>query len=256
MPQNYTEALKWLQKAADHGVAGAQFSLGDMYLDGLGVPQNYSEALKWFQKAADQGNTQAPANLGFMYEKGQGVPQNYAEALTWYRRGAEQGDGAAQNNLGIMYSNGRSVPQNYVQARMWLDIATSSSNASDENKKIAGEARKLISKQMTPLQIARAEELARTCKQSNYKQCGEPDSALAKKIERPALGRVSVIWSARLWRQRQDRLKTPVDAQTSTLRASVSVPLQKQGGTYVVPVLINKAITLNFIALLTAARLM
>ena len=41
--------------AADQGDANAQFSLGFMYYQGHGVPQNTSEALRWLHKAQAQG---------------------------------------------------------------------------------------------------------------------------------------------------------------------------------------------------------
>ena len=41
--------------AADQGLAGAQYNLGGMYLNGRGVPQDNGEALGWYRLAADQG---------------------------------------------------------------------------------------------------------------------------------------------------------------------------------------------------------
>jgi TPR repeat protein len=35
--------------------AHAQHNLGSMYRDGIGVAQNYTEAARWYQRAADQG---------------------------------------------------------------------------------------------------------------------------------------------------------------------------------------------------------
>ena len=54
-----------------------------MYPDGLGVEQDFKEAVKWFEKAADQGAAMAQNNLGGMYEKGLGVEENYVTAYTW-----------------------------------------------------------------------------------------------------------------------------------------------------------------------------
>ena len=51
VPQDYTEAMKWFRKAAEHGVAEAQFSLGALHLRGDGVPQDYAKAVKWWRKA-------------------------------------------------------------------------------------------------------------------------------------------------------------------------------------------------------------
>jgi predicted aspartyl protease len=111
---------------------------------------------------------------------------------------------------------------------MWLDISASLSIAA--YAKGAAEARDSISEQMASEQIALAKEMARTCQQSNYMQCGEPESTQADKLNRPASKDASAV-----------------DGKTPTLGASILVPLQRQGSTYVVPVLVNNAITLNFV---------
>ncbi|WP_374133880.1 tetratricopeptide repeat protein [Candidatus Endomicrobiellum pyrsonymphae] len=43
---DYTEAFNWFEKAADQGLAGAQYNLGRMYNLGLGVAQDYTEPLQ------------------------------------------------------------------------------------------------------------------------------------------------------------------------------------------------------------------
>jgi len=76
----------------------AQYNLGDMYYEGVGVPQNYAEAAKWFRKAADQGDTYAQYNLGSMYEKGRGVPQSYEKAYIWFTLAADYSGGELQED--------------------------------------------------------------------------------------------------------------------------------------------------------------
>jgi len=51
----------------------AQYSLGVMYANGLGVPEDDAEAARWFRLAAEQGNALAQYNLGFIYDSGRGV---------------------------------------------------------------------------------------------------------------------------------------------------------------------------------------
>ena len=121
--QNYTEAVKWYRKAAEQGVAGTQFNLGVCYANGQGVEQSYSEAVKWYRKAANQGYAKAQNNLGCCYYNGQGVEQSYSEAVKWYRKAAEQGDADAQNNLGICYYCGQGVGQSYSEAVKWYQKA-------------------------------------------------------------------------------------------------------------------------------------
>lgn len=56
------------------------------------VAQDYAEARKSYQKAADAGNLTAMANLAWLYANGLGVAQDYAEARKWYQEAADAGD--------------------------------------------------------------------------------------------------------------------------------------------------------------------
>merc|ERR1711998_732764 len=51
--------MKWYRMAADQGHGKAQHNLGVMYYEGKGVPQNTSEALRWLHKAQVQGDEKA-----------------------------------------------------------------------------------------------------------------------------------------------------------------------------------------------------
>ena len=141
--------------AAEQGDMIAQFNLGFMYAQGLGVSKDYSEAMVWWRRAAEQGEATAQYNLGIMYHNGQGVPQDYAEAVKWWRRAAEQGEASAQNNLGVVYYNGEGVTQDYTLAHMWFNLA--GAGCLEE----ARGTRDTVAKLMTPVQIAEAQRLAR-----------------------------------------------------------------------------------------------
>src|SRR5262249_16942118 len=72
------EAIKWLTRAAEHGIAWIQNLLGQIYRDGAGIQQDYSEAVHWYRAAAEQHHPAAADNLGYMYLTGSGVPKDYA----------------------------------------------------------------------------------------------------------------------------------------------------------------------------------
>ena len=61
--QDYGEAKRWFDKAADHGIPEGQRSLGLVHYYGWGVRQDYKEAAKWFKLAAQQGDTQSETYL-------------------------------------------------------------------------------------------------------------------------------------------------------------------------------------------------
>ena len=121
--QNYNEAFKWYQKAADNGVTGAYTWLGVMYYNGQGVAQNYQKAFLWTKKAAENGAADAYVGLGVMYCKGQGVAQNYGEAIQWFQKAVDNGDAVAYGWLVGMYYNGQGVSQNYGEAFKWTKKA-------------------------------------------------------------------------------------------------------------------------------------
>ncbi len=116
---------------------------------------DYATALKEWRPLAEQGIARAQSNLGSMYEYGEGVPQDDKEAARWYRLAADQGYAIAQSNLGLMYEYGEGVPQDDVQARMWLNLAAA------QGDELARINRDRLTKQMTPVQLAEAQRLAR-----------------------------------------------------------------------------------------------
>ena len=143
------------KKEADAGKAYAQYNLGVMYANGIGVPKDHAEAVKWFRKAADQGDADAQNNLGVMYANGIGMPMDHAEAVKWYRLAADQGDADAQNNLGTQYWMGNGVPQDLVQAHVWINISAAKGN------ELAQKKMPILEEQMTSEQKAEAMKLAR-----------------------------------------------------------------------------------------------
>jgi TPR repeat protein len=106
LPQNYTNAAKLLQKAAEKGCVAAQNDLGACYAKGLGVQQDYKEAAKWYLLAAEEGDELAQYSLGRAYWLGCGVPTNLPSALKWLKRAARQNQPDAMFVLGKIYQSG------------------------------------------------------------------------------------------------------------------------------------------------------
>ena len=128
------------RRAAAQGHADAQYWLGIVYSNGLGVSADASEAAKWYHRAAERGHAKAGFELGHMYAVGRGVPQNSREADKWYRRAAEQGHTEAKSFLGlgaeqqfllgVMYDTARGVPQDHGEAARWYRRAAEQGHAS------------------------------------------------------------------------------------------------------------------------------
>ena len=132
-------------------------AVGGPFEDAVAAYQkgDYAIALQLFRAFADDGRKDAQYNLGFMYSSGKGVAQNYVEAANWFRLAADQGHARSQYALGSMYFNGWGVPQDYVLAFMWFDLSAA------RGHQAAVSARDNVAKQMTPTQIAEAQNRAR-----------------------------------------------------------------------------------------------
>lgn len=89
---NTEQAVYWLRKSAEQGVAGAEFELGNCYSLGEGVSENNEQALYWFRRAATQEHSLAQANLGVYYQQGYGVEKDGNTALYWYEKAAKNKD--------------------------------------------------------------------------------------------------------------------------------------------------------------------
>ena len=109
--QNYQEAINWLKKAIDNGDTQAYGGLGKCYVQ----QQNYQEAINWLKKAIDNGVTQAYGWVGICYAQ----QQNYQEAINWLKKAIDNGDTQAYGSLGSCYGE----LQNYQEAINWLKKA-------------------------------------------------------------------------------------------------------------------------------------
>jgi hypothetical protein len=57
--QNYDRAALLLKPLAEQGHADAQYALGYLYYNGLGVPSNNTLSMQWLKRAAANGNNEA-----------------------------------------------------------------------------------------------------------------------------------------------------------------------------------------------------
>lgn len=113
-------AVGWYDKAARQGLAQAQYNLAVAHHMGVGTPRNFARAAHWYRMAAEQDDARSQNNLGYLYEKGWGVPQDDVLAAKWYERAAELGNTNAQVNLANSYRRGRGVPKDHEQAMVWF----------------------------------------------------------------------------------------------------------------------------------------
>jgi TPR repeat protein len=108
------DAIEWIRKAADQGLAKAQYKMG--YANTCLWVQNASdaEATRWYLLAASQGNVDSFTRLAmaevnrakeaFLRDDKVKYMQFRAEAMKWYKKAAEGGDRGAQFELAEMYN--------------------------------------------------------------------------------------------------------------------------------------------------------
>lgn len=99
-------AQEAIARAAAGGQAQAQRAMGDRYAHGDGVAQNWFEACRWYDLAAQQGDAVAQCALAACYASGQGVKKDMARAFIWFEKAAAQNLPQAQWNLGELYATG------------------------------------------------------------------------------------------------------------------------------------------------------
>jgi hypothetical protein len=110
-----------LRQSAEKGNLDAQFQLAKRYQTGDGVPQDPSEAFKWMQKAAEHDGSKssvvsdARCQLGLMYEKGEGIMPDLTKAHDLFLSAVQDcmyAGNSAMFSLGQMYEKGIGVAQN------------------------------------------------------------------------------------------------------------------------------------------------
>lgn len=184
-------AIKEFRELAEQGGINAQYTMGLMYEQGLGVAEDADEAKQWYLRAAKKDKAEAQYRLGLLYEAGTNGGQDIESALIWYRRAASQKFAAAEYKLRSAYHLGRGVakdaavaklwlqraanhgdteaqivlgemlfaePQNNAAAYMWVSIAAASGN------KAAAKKKRYFAVFMTPNQIIEGQKLAQKWK--------------------------------------------------------------------------------------------
>lgn len=141
------KAELWFRRAADAGMARAQYNMGVLTLQA----GRTAESIQWFRRAVDGGWPSAPFALGSLLEeqgdrKGafaafdvgarQGCPlsqdaigqlsleyeteESFRVARYWSEKSAEQGYAPAQVRMGTIFHEGLGVPRNPERAMRWF----------------------------------------------------------------------------------------------------------------------------------------
>lgn len=121
----YDEALPLMLEAAEAGYGPAETAYGTAFMQGQGVYVDYTIALEWLRRGAEHRHPIAQHNLALMLMNGQGAPVDLAESLRLTRAASEAGYANAMDMLGYRYEFGIGVPRDYAEARRWYNEAGS-----------------------------------------------------------------------------------------------------------------------------------
>jgi len=116
------EALKYLKKAAEGGLALALCSLGDAYSGktSYGLPKDMAKGFKCYKSAAESGHLEAQHIVAHAFETGRGVSKDQVEAVFWFKKAAEVGHGCSQYHLSLAYSSGDGIDEDIEESFKWL----------------------------------------------------------------------------------------------------------------------------------------
>lgn len=129
------QAVEYLKKAAEQRMPEAQYELGIIYLEGIGVPRHESMAIEYLEKSAAQGFADAQNRLGIYYKESNSK-NNLIDAVEWFRRAAVQNHIAAQKNLAKCYAEGIGVEQVPQLATYWYQKAAGQGDKEAKSKLI------------------------------------------------------------------------------------------------------------------------
>lgn len=112
-------AFYWYKQVAEQGFASAQFNVANGYYHGIGTNKDLKQALSWYAQAAEQDFVAAQYNLAVMYRRGEGSEIDNKEAFRWYERAAQLGYGIAQLTLAKLYEKGVGTEKSDALAQTW-----------------------------------------------------------------------------------------------------------------------------------------
>jgi localization factor PodJL len=180
VPQNFADAARWFERAANRGLAPAQYRLGSLLEKGQGVKKDAEAARRLYLLAADKGNAKAMHNLAVLYAEGIDGKPDYKAASQWFRKAATRGVADSQYNLGILFARGIGVEQNLAESYKWFALAA---HQGDQD---AGRKRDDVGKRLDPQSLVAAKLAAQT-----FTAESQPDEAVNVKAppggwDRPA----------------------------------------------------------------------
>lgn len=175
-------ALRALRRAAEFGHREANYELGEIYRQGLGVKREMALAARYYGDAAVAGHVDAQYWLAEAFANGHGVEPNLSWAMRWYGKAAYQGHAEAQFAYGVLLGTGRGLAKNQARAFGWLTLAE------QQGISRATSIRQAVEKQITAEERAASQSWAQRFRPRNGDALTDPPTVIYIQHELTRLG--------------------------------------------------------------------
>ena len=163
--RDYKTALYYLSLYAANGDAKANYNLGIMYREGLGVEKDDVQSLTHLIAAAENGHMLGNYAVGLAFLTGKGSDIDAEAAIHYLSEAALLGHAISPVEIGDLYFRGRLVEKNFVSAHFWWSLAR------DRNAPGASKNLGVLLSKMNQEQKRQAFLLQKKCKRLTLRQC-------------------------------------------------------------------------------------
>ena len=163
--KDYKTALYFLSMFAANGDARANYNLGVMYREGLGVEQDDIEALTHFIAAAEDGHMLGNYAVGLAFLRGRGSDVDAEAALFYLKEATLLGHALSPVEIGRVYFEGKLTEKDVVAAHFWWSLAR------DRNAPGVKESLNSLNQQMTEAEKQQAALQQQRCRIQTLRKC-------------------------------------------------------------------------------------
>ncbi len=111
--KDFSKAIEYWNKAAEFGSREAEIRIAFANIADSINQKNIKDNIHALHRSADEGSVLAQTFLGYCYEKGLGVTENKAIAARYYRHAAQRGNQTAANSLKRLYDEIRPLDEEF-----------------------------------------------------------------------------------------------------------------------------------------------
>lgn len=119
---DYEQAENWYKLAIEQGHYGAMANLARLYLEGH-PRKDLKAAANLMEKSANYGDSIAQYNLGILYRDGIGLESSLEKAIHWFELSAVQGFPQAQLDLSLCLIIDKNPKVNNIEGLKWALLA-------------------------------------------------------------------------------------------------------------------------------------